>query len=97
MQELFHVLLRLLLLHRVDHCLESLRVVQGEVSQHLTVETHVLLCESADELGVVHTVLTGSGIDTLNPKRTEVAFLSFTVAVCVTQTFLIGILGYCPV
>ena len=72
MQELFHVLLRLLLLHRVDHCLESLRVVQGEVSQHLTVETHVLLCESADELRVVHTVLTGSGIDTLNPKRTEV-------------------------
>ena len=41
-------------------------------------------------------MLAGSGIDTLDPKRTEVAFLGFTVAVRVTQTFLIGILGYGP-
>ena len=83
LQELSHLRLlthlRLLSLYRVDDCLECLGIIESQVCQYLAVQPYVLLCESADELRVVHTVLTGSCVDTLNPKRAEIAFLLFTV------------------
>lgn len=88
--------MRLLSLYRVDYCLECLGIIECQVCKHLTVQPYILLSQSADELRVVHTVLTGSGVDTLNPKRAEIAFLLLTVAVCVAQTFLVGVLGYSP-
>ena len=61
--------MRLLSLYRVDYCLECLGIIECQVCKHLTVQPYVLLGQSADELRVVHTVLTGSCVDTLNPKR----------------------------
>ncbi len=86
----------LLLLYGVDDCLECLRVVEGEICEHLAVQADILLCQSTDELRVVHAVLTGCGVYTLDPKRAEITFFGFTVTVCVAQTFFIGILGYGP-
>ena len=85
-----------LLVDGLDNSLESLRIVHGEVSENLAVQADVLLSQLTHELGVVHTVLTGSSVDTGNPQGTESAFLSFAIAVCVGETFFVGVLGYGP-
>ena len=85
-----------MLFYRIDDGLESLRVVHREVGEDLAVETDVLLCEFTHELRIVHTVLAGSCVDTGNPQGTESAFLGFAIAVCVGETFFVGILGYGP-
>ena len=56
------------LFDRVDDSFESLRIVHRQVGEDLAVEPHVLLRETAHELGIVHTVLTGGGVDAGNPK-----------------------------
>ena len=45
--------------------------VHGEVCENLAVQTDVLLAYLAHELGVSHAILACSGIDTLDPERTE--------------------------
>ena len=84
------------LLYRVDDRFECLRIVHRQVSENLAVEADVLCVNSSHKLGVGHTVLTCSGIDTSDPKRAEVALFGFAVAVCISQTFLIGVLGNRP-
>ena len=84
------------LFYRLDDSFECLRIVHGEVGENLAVETDVLRVEFAHELRIGNTVLTCSGIDSLNPEGAESALLGFTVAVCVSQTLLIGVLGYRP-
>ena len=41
-------------------------------------------------------MLTAGGVDSLDPKSTEVALLGFAVAVCVGETFLVGVLRNRP-
>ena len=84
------------LFDRVHNSLESLGIVHRQVSENLAVEADILLCELAHKLGVVHSVLACSRVDTGDPEGTECALLSFAVAVCVGQTFFVGILGYGP-
>ena len=84
------------LLYRVDDGLESLRIVHGEVSKDLAVQTDILLGEFAHKLRIGHAVLTGGSIDSLNPEGTEFALFGFTVTVSIGETFFIGVLGYRP-
>ncbi len=80
----------------IDDSLKRLGVVHGEVSENLAVETDVLLRELAHELGISDTVLTGGGVDSLDPKGTEITLLGLAVTVGVSQTFLVSVLGYGP-
>ena len=84
------------LFYRVDDCFESLRIIHGEVSKNLAVETNVLLCNLTHKLRVSHTVLTCGSVDSLNPKCAEFAFLVLAVTIGVSQTFLVGVLRYRP-
>ena len=82
----------MLLVHGFDNSLECLRIIHGEVGEHLTVQADVILGEESHKLGVGYTVLTGGGIDPLDPKCAEIALLSFPVTVCIGETFFVGVL-----
>ena len=84
------------LLNRIDDSLECLGIVHGEVGENLAVETDILLRELAHELGIGNTVLTGGGVDPLDPKGAEIALLGLAVTVSVSQTFLVSVLRYGP-
>ena len=85
-------LLKLLLVDGFDYSLECLRVVHGEVGEDLAVQADVILGEESHKLGVGHSVLTGGGVDSLNPKSAEIALLSSSVTVGVSKTFFVGVL-----
>ena len=89
-------LFRHYLFYRIDDCFERLRVVHGEIGENLAVETDVLLRELAHELRVGDAVLTGSGIDSLDPESAECTLLGLTVTIGVGETFLVGVLRYGP-
>ena len=84
------------LFYRIDDCFERLWVVHGEVSENLAVETDVLLRELAHELRVRDAVLTGGGVDSLDPEGTEITLLGLAVTVSVGETFLVSVLRYSP-
>ena len=52
--------------------------------------------DKTHELRVAQVVLTGSSVDTLYPKGTEVALFVLTVAVSVGKTFFPGVFSYGP-
>jgi hypothetical protein len=85
------------LLYGVDDGLESLGIVHCQVCQNLAVEADVLLRETAHDVGV------GDGrtwraavVDALDPQGAEFALLSFSVTVCVGETFFVGVLRNRP-
>ena len=84
------------LFYRIYDRLERLRVVHREVGENLAVETDVLLGELAHELRVRDAVLTGSGVDSLDPEGTESTLLGLAVTIGVGETFLVGVLRYSP-
>lgn len=84
------------LFYRIDDCFERLWIVHSEVSENLTVKTDVLLGELAHKLGVRDAVLTGGGIDSLNPEGTESTLLGLAVTVGVGETFLVSVFRYSP-
>ena len=84
------------LLDGLHNSLKSLRIVHSEVGQHFAVEADVLLGQAAHQLGIAEAVLTGSGIDALDPQGAEFALLGLAVTVGVGETFFVGVLGYCP-
>ena len=84
------------LLYRVDNCLKSLRIVHSKVCENFAVEADVLLGETSHQLGVSEAVLTGGGVDTLNPQGAEFALLGLAVTVGVGETFFVGVLCNCP-
>ena len=63
---------------------KSLRMVHGQIGQHLAVEVKSFGIELADELGVAHVVLTHRRVDTLDPQATHAAFFVLAVAVSVS-------------
>lgn len=75
---------------------ECLGIVHGEVGKHLTVDFDTGLVKSAHQLGVGEAFEACGGIDTLDPKCAEVAFLVAAVAESVGQTFLPSVLGNGP-
>ena len=85
-----------LLLHFGNDSLESLRVVQSEVGEHLAVDLDTSLSQLTHEYRIAHTLLTSGSVDTLNPQGTEVALLVLTIAISVGKTLLPSVLGYCP-
>ena len=84
------------LFYRIDDCFERLWVVHGEVSENLAVETDVLLRELAHELRVRDAVLTGSGVDSLDPEGTEITLLGLAVTISIGKTLLVSVLCNCP-
>ena len=84
------------LFYRIDDSLKCLRVIHGKVCQHFAVETDVLLGKFTHKLRVRQTVLTCGSVDSLDPKSAEIALLVPAVTVCVSETFLIGVLRNRP-
>ena len=74
------------LLHLVDNCLESLRIVEGEVGKDLAVDLDTGYIQLVDELAVVHAIFTDGSIDTDNPQAAEFALLVSSVAISVLLT-----------
>lgn len=83
-------------LHLVNDSLESGGVVECEIGEDLAVDFDSGLMKQTHEFRVAQVVLTGSGVDALNPEGTEVAFFVLTVTVGVGKTFLPSILGDGP-
>lgn len=52
--------------------------------------------DEAHEFAIAEVFHTGSSVDTLNPKRAEVAFFILTVTVSISKTFFPSVLGYGP-
>lgn len=84
------------LFYRIDDCFERLWVVHSKVGENLAVETDVLLRELAHKLRVRDAVLTGGGVDSLDPEGTEITLLGLAVTVSVGETFLVSVLRYSP-
>ena len=84
------------LLYLFHDSLESLRIVHGEVSEHLTVNLDASLRKFTHQGTITHTLQTGSCVDTLNPQAAESALLVTTVTISIGQTLLPSVLGYCP-
>src|SRR5262249_48368626 len=61
------------------------RLPHGQISEHLAVELHARVAESADEAAVAHAVGPGRGVDALDPELSEVALARPAVAVGVLQ------------
>ena len=80
----------------VNNCLESLRVIHAEVSEDLAVDIDAVGVEQTHELRIAETLKTGGSIDTLDPESAEIALLRTTIAECISQTFLPGILSNGP-
>ena len=85
-----------LLLYLLNDGLESLWVVNGEVSENLTVDLDTGLAQGTHQTRVVHTLQTGGSVDTLNPQCAESALLVAAVTISVCKTLLPGVLGYGP-
>lgn len=84
------------LFYRINYLLECLRVVHGEIGQHLAVEADVFRFELTHEFRIGHSLHAGSSVDTLDPQAAEFPLLVLTTYVSVGQTFLDSIFGYCP-
>ena len=83
------------LLYLVNNSLESLWVVNSEVSEYLAINLDTSLVKSTHKCRVAHVLKTSSSVDTLNPQCTECALLVTTIAVCVCETLFPSVLRYC--
>ncbi len=93
---LFALIFSDLLFYFLNDSFERFRIVQCEVGQNLAVQVDVRCMNLTHERTVRHTVLVSGGIDTYNPKRTEITFLRFSIAIGVCQTLFIRVLRHCP-
>ena len=71
-------------------------MIHSEVGKHLAVELNVVLVKFAHKDGVRDTVDAATGVDTVDPQRTEFALLVLSVAVSVGLTFFPFVLGNGP-
>ena len=84
------------LLYLCYDSLESLRIVDSEVSEHLAVDLDAGLVERAHKLRVRKTLEACGSVDALNPESAERALLIAAVAESVGETLLPSVLGYGP-
>ena len=89
-------MVKLLFLYHLDNGGEGLGIVHSEVGKHLAVELDVVLVKFAHKDGVRDAVDAATGVDTVDPQRTELALLVLTVTVSVGLTFFPFILGNGP-
>ena len=92
----FYVSICIALLYLVNDGLESLRVVYSEVGKNLTVDFNTCLMQSTHQCRVAHIFQAGCSIDTLNPQRTEIAFLIAAITISVCETLLPSVLRNRP-
>mgnify|MGYP004670374001 FL=1 len=90
----FFIILRLLYLSYDS--LESLRIVNSEVSEDLAVDLDTSLVECTHKCRIGHVLETSSSVDTLDPQCAEVALLVTAVTVSVCETLLPSVLRNCP-
>ena len=76
--------------------LESLWIVNSEVSEDLAVDFDSCLVQSTHKCRVAHVLKTSGSVDTLNPQSAEVALLVATIAEGVGQTLFPSVLGNGP-
>src|SRR5690606_16005697 len=67
----------------LDQRLKGVRVTHGKVSENLAIDRDACLVQAVDELAISRAALAGSGVDTLDPKRAEIALAALTVAISV--------------
>ena len=75
---------------------EGLGVVHGQICQHFAVEFDLVGFDFSHKLAVGHTVCSGTSINSGDPKRSEVSFFGFSVAVGVKHGFFYGVFGHGP-
>ena len=71
-------------------------MIHSEVGKHLAVEFYVVLVKFAHKDGIRDAVDAATGVDTVDPQRTELALLVLSVTVSVGLTFLPFVLGDGP-
>ena len=76
----------LFLLHGVNDCFKSFRIVDGKVSKNFAVEGNAFLLHASNELGIGKPEFAGSVVDAGNPEGTEVAFFVATITVAVAKS-----------
>ena len=84
------------LLHFGNDSLESFGAVDCEVGKDLAVDFDAGLVEGTHQLRVRKAFEACSSVDTLNPKRAEVALFGATVAEGIGQTFFPSVFGNGP-
>jgi hypothetical protein len=67
-------------------------MVHTKVSEDLTVDINTISMEETHELRVAEALEASGSVDTLDPKSAEVALIVTTIAECISQTLLPGIL-----
>ena len=72
----------------LNYCLECLRLVHGQVGEHLAVQDDTLGVEFADEMRLGHSLGADCGVDTRDPQRTECPLLELAVRIGELQAFL---------
>lgn len=90
----FLLLLIIPLFHFLNDGPECFRMMHRKVGKGLPVQFDSFLLEVAYELRITHSVLTYTCINPLYPQRPEFTFFLFPVAVCISHTFVEGVLGY---
>src|SRR5688572_29914699 len=84
------------LFYLINDRFECVGMVHREVCKNFPVELDAFCTKFTDESRIRKSVLTGSGVDTLDPQCAEITFLLFTAFVCVSQTTLNGVFGNSP-
>ncbi len=75
---------------------ESLWIVHSEVGKYFAIELDVVFVQLAHKDRVGDAIDAATCVDTVDPQRTELSFLGFSIAVGVGLTFFPLVLGYCP-
>ncbi len=84
------------LLYGVHHSLEGSGVIHGQVGQYFSVEFYVMFVNLTHEGGIAHAMLTGTGIDSLNPQAAELTLSLLAIPVSVQPRLFNLIFGYSP-
>ena len=89
-------LLEIILFHLVNDCLESLRIIHCEVSEHLTVDLDTCLVDKTHQTLVGEVLQRGGSIDTLGPESAEITPIVLAAGISVGMTFFPSVLGNGP-
>src|SRR5690606_18897374 len=76
-----------------DQSLEGLGLMDGEIGEHLAVHLDASLGEAVDKSRIGQAVLADTGVDTLDPERTEIALPRAAVAIGILAGLLHRLIG----
>jgi len=92
----FYFLKKQNLLYGVHHSFEGFGVIHGQVGQYLSVKFYVVFVNLTHEGGIAHAMLTGTGIDSLNPQAAKLTLSLLAIPVSVQPRLLNLVFGYSP-